>query len=129
MTIRFAPLDYGFVAMQIKVMKSKIHRATITSADLNYEGSISIDRNLLDTAGIMVYEKVQIVNLNNGARFETYVIEGKAGSGEVMLNGPAARLGQVGDLIIIITYATMDKDEAETFHPKIIMVDSKNKPI
>lgn len=129
MTIRFAPLDYGFVTMQITIMKSKIHRATITGADLNYEGSISIDRNLLDTAGIMVYEKVQIVNLNNGARFETYVIEGKAGSGEVMLNGPAARLGQVGDLIIIITYATMDKDEAETFHPKITMVDSENKPI
>lgn len=115
--------------MQITVMKSKIHRATVTGADLNYEGSISIDKNLLDAAGIMVYEMVQIVNLNNGARFETYVIESKAGSGEVMLNGPAARLGQVNDLIIIIAYAAMDKVEAETFHPKIIMVDSNNKPI
>jgi len=114
--------------MQITVMKSKIHRATVTGADLNYEGSISIDRNLLDAAGIMVYEKVQIVNLNNGTRFETYVIEGKAGSGEVMLNGPAARLGQVGDLIIIISYATIYKEEADSFKPTILMVDSKNKP-
>jgi aspartate 1-decarboxylase len=114
--------------MQITVMKSKIHRATVTGADLNYEGSISIDKSLLDTAGIMVYEKVQIVNLNNGARFETYVIEGKAGSGEVMLNGPAARLGQTGDLIIIIAYALMEKEEAERFRPKVIMVDSDNKP-
>ena len=115
--------------MQITVMKSKIHRATVTGADLNYEGSISIDRNLLDAAGLMVYEKVQVVNLNNGARFETYVIEGKAGSGEVMLNGPAARLGQVGDLIIIIAYATMDKEEAEGFQPVITIVDSNNKPV
>ncbi|UCE65659.1 MAG: aspartate 1-decarboxylase [Candidatus Zixiibacteriota bacterium] len=114
--------------MQITVMKSKIHRATVTGADLNYEGSISIDRNLLDTAGIMVYEKVQIVNLNNGTRFETYVIEGKAGSGEVMLNGPAARLGQVGDLIIIIAYATIHKEEADKFKPTIVIVDSNNKP-
>ena len=115
--------------MQITVMKSKIHRATVTGADLNYEGSISIDRDLLDAAGIMVYEKVQIVNLNNGARFETYVIEGKAGSGEVMLNGPAARLGQVGDLIIIIAYALMDKDEATKFEPNVILVNPQNKPI
>jgi len=114
--------------MQITVMKSKIHRAAVTGTDLNYEGSISIDRNLLDAAGIMVYEKVQIVNLNNGARFETYVIEGKAGSGEVMLNGPAARLGQVGDLIIIIAYATIHKEEADKFQPTIVIVDSENKP-
>jgi aspartate 1-decarboxylase len=115
--------------MQITVMKSKIHRATVTGADLNYEGSISIDKSLLDTSGIMVYEKVQIVNLNNGARFETYIIEGKAGSGEVMLNGPAARLGQVGDLIIIIAYATIHKEEADGFKPTIVIVDSKNKPV
>ena len=115
--------------MQITVMKSKIHRATVTDANLNYEGSISIDKNLLDAAGIMVYEKVQIVNLNNGARFETYVMEGKAGSGEIMLNGPAARLGQVGDLIIIIAYATIHKEETEKFRPRIIMVDSNNKPV
>ncbi|UCC79039.1 MAG: aspartate 1-decarboxylase [Candidatus Zixiibacteriota bacterium] len=114
--------------MQITVMKSKIHRATVTGADLNYEGSISIDKNLLDAAGIMVYEMVQIVNLNNGARFETYVIESKAGSGEVMLNGPAARLGQVGDLIIIIAYATIYKEESDKFKPSIVIVDSNNKP-
>ena len=115
--------------MMITVLKSKIHRATVTGADLNYEGSISIDKNLMKAAGIMTYEKVQVVNLNNGARFETYVIEGKAGTGEMMLNGPAARLGQVGDLIIIIAYATIHKEEAETFKPTIIMVDSDNKPI
>jgi aspartate 1-decarboxylase len=115
--------------MQITVLKSKIHRATVTGADLNYEGSISIDKNLLNAAGIMTYEMVQVVNLNNGARFETYVIESKAGTGEVMLNGPAARLGQVGDLIIIIAYATIYKEEAEKFQPTIIMVDSNNKPV
>jgi aspartate 1-decarboxylase len=115
--------------MQITVLKSKIHRATVTGADLNYEGSISIDKDLLNAAGIMTYEMVQVVNLNNGARFETYVIEGKAGTGEVMLNGPAARLGQVGDLIIIIAYATIYKEEAEKFQPTIIMVDSNNKPV
>jgi aspartate 1-decarboxylase len=115
--------------MQITVLKSKIHRAMVTGADLNYEGSISIDKNLLNAAGIMTYEMVQVVNLNNGARFETYVIEGKAGTGEVMLNGPAARLGQVGDLIIIIAYATIYKEEAEKFQPTIIMVDSNNKPV
>lgn len=114
--------------MQVTVLKSKIHRATVTGADLNYEGSISIDKDLLKKAGIIVYEKVQIVNLNNGARFETYVIEGKAGSGEVMLNGPAARLGQVGDLIIIIAYASMPEEEAKKFQPKVIVVDSGNNP-
>ncbi len=82
--------------MQITVLKSKIHRATVTGADLNYEGSITIDKNLLTAADITTYEKVQVVNLNNGARFETYVIEGKAGSGEVMLNGPAARYPHCG---------------------------------
>jgi len=114
--------------MTISLMKSKIHRATVTGADLNYEGSISIDRNLLDAAGIMIYEKVQVVNLNNGARFETYVIEGEAGSGEVMLNGPAARLGQVGDLIIIIAYAEFSPGEAKVHKPKIVMVDPENRP-
>ena len=110
------------------MLKSKIHRATVTGADLNYEGSISIDKELLKAAGMLAYEKVQVVNLNNGARFETYVIEGEAGSGEVMLNGPAARLGQVGDLIIIIAYASMPEEEAKKFRPKVIVVDSGNKP-
>lgn len=115
--------------MQITVLKSKIHRATVTAADLNYEGSISIDKDLLTVANIMAYEKVQVVNLNNGSRFETYVIEGKAGSGEVMLNGPAARLGQAGDLIIILCYSQISPDEAAGFEPKIVMVDSKNRPV
>ncbi len=115
--------------MQITVLKSKIHRATVTGADLNYEGSISIDKNLLAAAGITTYEKVQVVNLNNGARFETYVIEGKTGTGEVMLNGPAARLGQAGDLIIILGYSQMSPEEAAEFEPKIVMVDSKNRPV
>lgn len=115
--------------MQITVLKSKIHRATVTGADLNYEGSISIDKNLLSAAGITAYEKVQVVNLNNGARFETYVIEAKAGTGEVMLNGPAARQGQVGDLIIVLGYSHISPEEAAGFQPKIVMVDSKNRPV
>ena len=115
--------------MQITVLKSKIHRATVTSADLNYEGSISIDKNLLTVANITTYEKVQVVNLNNGSRFETYVIEGKAGSGEVILNGPAARLGQAGDLIIILGYSQISPDEAAGFEPKIVMVDSQTRPV
>jgi aspartate 1-decarboxylase len=115
--------------MQITVLKSKIHRATVTGADLHYEGSISIDKELLSAAGILTYEMVQVVNLNNGARFETYVIEGRAGSGEVMLNGPAARLGQVGDLVIIIAYASMPEEEAKRFRPKVIVVDESNKPV
>ena len=115
--------------MNISMMKSKIHRATVTGADLNYEGSISIDPNLLEAAEIIVFEKVQVVNLNNGARLETYVIEGKRDSGEVMLNGPAARLGQPGDLIIIISYADMSPEEAKTHKPKIVMVDGNNRPL
>ena len=115
--------------MNISMMKSKIHRATVTGADLNYEGSISIDPNLLEAAAIIVFEKVQVVNLNNGARLETYVIEGKRDSGEVMLNGPAARLGQPGDLIIIICYAEMRPEEAKTHKPKIVMVDGNNHPL
>lgn len=115
--------------MQITVFKSKIHRATVTGADLDYEGSISIDRDLLDAAGILAHELVQVVNLNNGNRFETYVIEAKRGSGEVMLNGPAARLGLPGDLVIIISYAIMTPEEAERSVPTIILVDSKNRPV
>jgi aspartate 1-decarboxylase len=115
--------------MQITVLKSKIHRATVTGADLNYEGSISIDKELISAANLMTYEKVQVVNLNNGARFETYIIEGGAGTGEVMLNGPAARLGQIGDLIIILSYAEMSTDDAAHFSPRIIVVDSKNRPV
>jgi aspartate 1-decarboxylase len=115
--------------MQLTVLKSKIHRATITGADLNYEGSISIDKNLLRAADIVPYELVHVVNINNGHRFETYAIEGQAGSGCISLNGAAARLGQPGDLIIILSYCILPKDEAAKIKPIIVKVDSKNKQI
>ena len=106
--------------MQIQVVKSKIHRVTVTNADLNYIGSITLDKNLIDAANIISGEKVQIVNINNGERLETYVIEGDAGSGEVTLNGPAARKVQKGDILIIISYAQMDIDSAKSFNPTIV---------
>lgn len=109
-------------------MKSKIHRATVTDADLNYMGSITIDKKLMDLADILPGEKVQIVNNNNGARFETYVIEGEENSGTICLNGAAARLCVPGDTIIIISYAIMDDKTAKTYKPKIVFVDKKNKP-
>lgn len=115
--------------MQLTILKSKIHRAAITSANLNYEGSISIDPDLLKAANILPYELVHVVNINNGQRFETYTIEGKAGSGEIQLNGAAARLGQVGDLIIILSYCLLPADEAAKFKPTVVKVDSKNKRI
>ena len=99
--------------MQIELLKCKIHRATVTDADLNYEGSITIDRALMDVAGIFPYEKVGILNVNNGARFDTYVIEGVAHSGTICLNGAAARMVQKGDLIIIVSYTAMTPDEAK----------------
>ncbi|MBQ4278832.1 MAG: aspartate 1-decarboxylase [Rikenellaceae bacterium] len=110
--------------MQIEVLKSKIHRVTITEANLNYVGSITIDEDLLDAAGIIAGEKVQIVNINNGERIETYVIKGERGSGCVCLNGPAARKVMVGDLVIIISYALMDFEEAKRFEPRVIFPDS-----
>lgn len=106
--------------MLIEVLKSKIHRVTVTNADLNYIGSITLDKNLIDAANIIPGEKVQIVNINNGERLETYVIEGKAGSGEVTLNGPAARKVQKGDVIIIISYAQMEFEAAKKFNPHLI---------
>ena len=111
--------------MYIQVVKSKIHRATVTQADLNYIGSITIDEDLMDAAGIIANEKVSIVNNNNGARFETYVIRGERGSGVVCLNGAAARLVQPGDVVIIMAYAWMDAEEARTFEPKVVFPDSK----
>ena len=113
--------------MQITVLKSKIHRAVVTGADLNYEGSISIDRQLLDAAHILPFEKVQVVNLNNGARFETYAIEEQPGSGRIALNGPAARLGQVGDLLIVLSYAIISSDEAAHFRPSLVKVNDSNR--
>jgi aspartate 1-decarboxylase len=112
--------------MFIHMMKSKIHRATVTESNLNYVGSITIDKNLMDKANLVENEKVQIVNNNNGNRFETYIIEGKAGSKIICLNGAAARLVQPGDKIIIISYAIIDKIEANKFKPNIIVLDDNN---
>lgn len=113
--------------MWINVLKSKIHRVKITQAELNYVGSITIDKDLLDAANMIVGEKVQIVNNNNGQRFETYTIEGKRGSGTICLNGAAARLAQVGDIVIIMSYAMLDFEEAKTFKPWVIFPDEDNK--
>jgi aspartate 1-decarboxylase len=115
--------------MQIELLKCKIHRATVTDADLNYEGSITIDRALMDAAGIFPYEKVGILNVNNGARFDTYVIEGVAHSGTICLNGAAARMVQKGDLIIIVSYTAMTPDEAKDWKPTVIRVDAQNKAV
>lgn len=111
--------------MQIEVFKSKIHRVTVTESDLNYIGSITIDEDLLDAAGIIVGERVYIVNVNNGERFDTYTIKGKRKSGEICLNGPAARKVQKGDVIIIIAYAHMTPEEAKNFQPKIVFPNEK----
>jgi len=113
--------------MNIEVLKSKIHRVKITQAELHYVGSITIDEDLMDAANMIDGEKVQIVNINNGERLETYVITGERGSGNICLNGPAARKAQVGDIIIIISYASMEFKEAKEFKPNIIFPDSDNK--
>lgn len=113
--------------MIIEVFKSKIHRATVTEAQLNYMGSITIDSDLLDAANLIPNEKVQIVNINNGERFETYIIAGKRGSGVICLNGPAARRVQVGDLVIVISYAQMEFEAAKQFQPSIVFVDENNR--
>ena len=115
--------------MFIEVMKSKIHRVKITQAELHYVGSITVDEDLMDAADIIENEKVQIVNINNGERLETYVIKGASGTGEICLNGSAARLAQVGDVVILISYATMDKAEAKNHQPTIIFPNSYNKLI
>ena len=112
--------------MQITILKSKIHRATVTEANLNYIGSITIDENLMEAANIIEYEKVSIVNNNNGARFETYVIRGERGSGVICLNGAAARLVQPGDVVIIMAFATMEPAEANTIKPAVIFPDATN---
>ncbi|MCM3747505.1 aspartate 1-decarboxylase [Paenibacillus pasadenensis] len=111
------------------MMKSKLHRATVTEANLNYVGSITIDEDLMDQADLWANEKVQIVNNNNGARLETYIIPGPRGTGVICLNGAAARLVQPGDKVIIISYATMDEQEARTYSPKVVILDEENKPV
>lgn len=110
--------------MQIEVLKSKLHRVTVTEADLNYVGSITIDQDLMDACNFIEGEKVQIVNINNGERLETYVIKGLRGSGSICLNGPAARKVQVGDIIIIISYAQLDFEEAKTFKPWVVFPET-----
>ncbi len=113
--------------MQIQVLKSKIHRATITEANLNYVGSLTLDEDMMDAAHIIENEKVQVVNVNNGERLETYVIRGKRGSGVCCLNGPAARKGAVGDIVVVISYALMDFEEAREFKPWILFPKEGNK--
>ena len=108
------------------MFKSKIHRATITQAELHYEGSLTIDTELMDAADLLPYEKVSIVNINNGERLETYIIPGERGSKTICLNGAAARKGAVGDRIIIISYATMSEEEARSYKPTIVLVNEKN---
>lgn len=118
-----------FAVMLVEVVKSKIHRVTVTQADLNYIGSITIDEDLMDASNIIEGEKVQIVNINNGERLETYVIKGKRGSGEICLNGPAARKVAVGDVVIIIAYAQMEFEEAKQFKPALIFPNEKTNSL
>ena len=113
--------------MTIKMLKAKIHRATVTQAELDYVGSIAVDMDLLEQAGILEYEKVQIVDVNNGSRFETYTIAGERGSGVMCLNGAAARMVQTGDKIILMAYAQVTPEEASELRPTVLFVDEKNK--
>src|SRR5215204_5487128 len=113
--------------MDIQILKSKIHRVVVTEADLNYVGSITIDEDLIDAANMIENEKVEVLNVNNGERFETYVIKGKRGSGQIRLNGPAARRVVVGDIVIVVSYATMEFEAAKKFSPVIIFPKAGNK--
>jgi aspartate 1-decarboxylase len=115
------------VLMQREMLKSKIHRVTVTEAELYYEGSITVDKDLLEAADILPYEKVQVLNFNNGSRIDTYTIEGPAGSGTICLNGPAARFGSVGDEVIIVSYVHLPDEDVKKFKPKVVMVDKRNK--
>jgi aspartate 1-decarboxylase len=115
--------------MRRRMMKSKIHRATVTDADLHYVGSITVDRDLMEQADLLEYEQVAVVDIDNGARLETYVIEGEAGSGSICLNGAAARLVAPGDRVIIISYAEYDDADLEGYEPTIVHVDRSNRPI
>lgn len=115
--------------MEITLLKAKIHRATVKQAQLDYVGSITVDEELLNRAGILEYEKVQIVDVNNGSRFETYTIAGPRGSGLICLNGAAARCVSTGDKIIIMSYASMTPEEARTHHPRVLFVDENNRPV
>ena len=113
--------------MQIQILKSKIHRAVITEANLNYVGSLTLDEDLMDAANMIEYEKIQVVNVNNSERIETYIIKGARGSGVVCLNGPAARKGAEGDIVIVISYALMDWEKAKTFKPTVLFPKEGNR--
>lgn len=113
--------------MKVEMMCAKIHRATVTDADLNYVGSITIDEELLEASGILINQKVEILNINNGERFSTYAIKGKRGKGDICLNGAAARKVQKGDIVIIIAYASMSVKKAKKFTPTVVHVDEKNR--
>lgn len=113
--------------MTISVLKSKVHRVVVTEANLNYVGSLTLDEDLMDAANMLPNEKVQVVNVNNGERIETYLIKGKRGSGVCCLNGPAARKGQVGDVVVVICYASMDFETAKTFKPWVVFPGEGNK--
>ncbi len=113
--------------MQRIMLRAKIHRASVTQCDLNYEGSCGIDEDLLEAADIREFEKIDLYNINNGERFSTYAIRGKRGSGEISLNGAAARLAQLGDLLIICTYSPMNEEEVSSYKPKVVFVDEKNR--
>lgn len=115
--------------MRLELLKSKIHRARITGKNLHYEGSLTLDPELMEAAGLVPYEKVQVVNVNNGSRLETYVIPGQRGSGEVVLNGAAARWGEVDDPVIILAYAQVEEHELSQFQPKIVLVDERNRAL
>ena len=115
--------------MQLTLMKGKIHRAHVTQCDLHYEGSISVDTSLLERSGILPYEQVDVLNINNGERFTTYAIPAPAGSGMIGINGAAARLAQKDDLVIIVAYARMEEAEAKIFTPRVVLVDSANRPV
>jgi aspartate 1-decarboxylase len=113
--------------MYIRMLKSKIHRATVTQSDLHYEGSITVDRAILDKAGILPYEMVDVYNINNGERFTTYAIEGKKGSGVIGINGAAARLAQKGDLVIICAYTHLEDKDGKKHKPVVVLMDAKNR--
>ncbi|WP_448384157.1 aspartate 1-decarboxylase [Desulfosoma sp.] len=114
--------------MRRTMMKSKLHRARVTDAHLDYEGSLTIDAQLMELADILPFEQVRVYNVNTGARFETYAIEGPAGRGDICLNGAAARMGAPGDLIIIVTYADYEEEEARRHTPRVVLLDAANKP-
>ncbi|MBK8875769.1 MAG: aspartate 1-decarboxylase [Bacteroidia bacterium] len=115
--------------MEIQILKSKIHRARVTQAELHYVGSITLDEDLMDASNLIENELVQVLNIENGERFETYVIKGERGTGTVCLNGPAARKVQVGDTVIVVSYAVMDFEEAKNFKPSLVFPDANNKLI